>query len=247
MDSSAAQPQLTASELIGESWSFLKGHPGSLAIAAAFPLVLSVFVGVVLLAATRAELSPQIVAAAQSLLDVLPWTFFGVAWHRLILSSEAATASIEWSNTHTRFAAFLLAWRVPYLFVSTPAHGSDFYGLFFLVFITAAIALSYIQARFSLFLPAAAISQPISPANAWSMSKGCGGAIFWAGVLAGMFSLLLCIPLIAAVAFLQAQSSTAAELALVPLNCAMQLVFEALAVGALSFAYKAICAHARAG
>lgn len=80
------------------------------------------------------------------------------------------------------------------------------------------------------------LSQPISPTDAWSKSKGYGGAIFWAGFLAAMLGILLCIPLLAPIFFLQLQSSSPVELALVLLNCATQLVFEALAVGALSFA-----------
>jgi len=244
MDSSAARPQLIASKLVGESWSFLKGHLVSLASAAAFPLGLSLLIGVAFLAVTNDDSSSEVVASAQSLLDVLPWTIFGVAWHRLILSGEPASVSVRWSRNHTRFALFLLAWRVPYLLVAMPEQRSDSVGLFFLIFFMATIALSYVEARFSLFLPAAAIAQPISPRDAWSKSRGYGGAIFWAGVLSAILCLLLCIPLLAATVLLQQHSSAAAELALVPINCAMQLVFEALAVGALSFAYKAI--HARA-
>jgi hypothetical protein len=181
------------------------------------------------------------------MLDALPWTFFGVAWHRIILSGEQASVSISWSGNHTRFALFLLVWRLPHLFVSVPEQESDSASPIFLVLFTAIIALSYVQARLSLFLPATAIAQPMSPSDAWSRSSGYGGAIFWSAILSGSLGLLLCIPLVAITVLLQLSSSGAAQLALVPVNCAMQLVFEALAVGALSFAYKTINARAAAG
>ena len=238
MDSGATLPQLRGSELVGESWSFLKGHLGSLARASTFPLVLSLLISLVVLVATNAEASSEAVVTARSLLYVLPWTIFGVTWHRQILSDEAASVSVEWSSIHSRFAVFLVLWHVPYLVLSMLEQSSEFAGLSVVVFM-AEIAVFYVQARFSLFLPATAIAQPISPSDAWSTSRGYGGAIFWAGVLSAIIGLLLCSPLLVASFFLQQHSSVAAQLALVPL----QLVFEALAVGALSFAYKAICAQ----
>jgi hypothetical protein len=243
MDSSATWSRLTAPGLVAESWSFLKGHLSSLVRAAAFPLALSLLIRVVSLAALSADSPKEVVAFARSLLAVLPWTFFGVTWHRLILSGEPVSVSVEWSSRHTRFALFLLVWRAPYHLVSVPEQGSDFADLFLFSFLIAMIVLSYVQARFALFLPAAAIAQPISPRDAWSRSKGYGGAIFWAGVLSVLFGLVLCIPLVAATVFLPEHSPVAFELTLVSIKCAAQLVTEALAIGALSFAYKAI--HAR--
>jgi hypothetical protein len=244
-DRSTGLSRLTAPGLIAESWSFLKGHLSSLVRAAAFPLALSLFIRVVSLATLSADSSEEIVDSARSLLAVLPWTFFGVTWHRLILSGEPASVSVEWSSRHTRFALFLLVWRAPYHIVSVPEQGSDFADLLLSFFIIAMIVLSYVQARFALFLPAAAIAQPISPRDAWSRSKGYGGAIFWAGVLSVLFGLVLSIPLVAATVFLPQHSPVASELTLVTVKCVVQLVTEALAVGALSFAYRAI--HAREG
>lgn len=233
-------PRLTASGLVGASWSFLKGHTGPVATAAAFPLTLSFLIGLAALIAVDAGAPPAYVGTAQSLLSILPWTIFGVAWHRLILSREKPRVTTAWSRCHTRFAIFLLAWRLPSLYVPVPDADSAFFGLFVLVFFTSAIALAYVQARFSLFLPAAAVAEPMSPRGAWSLSRGYGGLLFWSAFLSGILGILLCIPLHAISFFIRKSPSNVAALAAVPVDCAIQLVFEALAVGALSLAYKAI-------
>ncbi len=235
--------ELTASELVRKSWSFLRSHFLSLTTAAAAPLSLSFLFGAISLAARPVDISPTLVLWLHSLLEVLPWTLFGVAWHRLILSGEPAAVSAEWSPSHTRFAAFLLIWRLPSLLVSQPDIESEYFWLGAFTIIAGGIAVAYLYARYSLFLPAAAIAQPISPTDAWTSSRGYGGTLFWSGVLAGLFSFILCIPLFVATIVLGQYSFAMAEMATIPLNCATQLIFEALAVGALSFAYRAIRLH----
>ena len=242
MTNASQRPPLRASELVGDSWSFLAGHLRSLGPAAAFPVALSVLIGVAALAAGDAELSGTVVMSAQSLVDVAPWTLFGVAWHRLVLLGEPPSVSLEWTRAHSRFALFLLAWRLPWLLPLQPDPESTFasIGLYLPAFLLLAVALAYIQARLSLFLPAAAIERPLSLREAWSRSAGYGGALFWSAFLAGMLGLLLCIPLLFATVALQQSSSPPAKVALVATTGVMQLVFEVLTAGALSFAYMAI-------
>ena len=243
MASVRQRPRLSAFELVAGSWAILMRHVRWLAPAAGFPVALSMLLGVAALAGADNELSGYLLSSLRMLLDVLPWTLFGVAWHRLILLGEPPVMSVEWSRRHTRFALYLLAWRLPWLPPLRPEPDAAFVGLYLPVFLVLAIALAYVQARLSLFLPAAAIERSLSPSEAWSRSEGYGGLLFWSAFLAGALGLLLCTPLLL-VSFLFRQSSTvAAKVAVVGVDCGMQLVLEALAVGTLALGYAAIRAR----
>ncbi len=240
MSNQSPSPPLTALKLIEASWTFLMGHARFFATVAAFPLTLALSIATLALMATDAGAPETLVSSAKLLLGVLPWALFGVAWHRLILSAEEASVVTTWSRSHTHFALYILAWRAPFLVVAIPEAGSRFLVLFFLAFFAAAIVLSYLQARLSLFLPATAIGRPIALREAWAHSRGYGGALFWAGALSGLLGALVCFPLGAIAWYLQQSSSSVAQLVAVALDSATFLVVEALAVGALSFAYRAI-------
>jgi hypothetical protein len=243
MQSGAEWPKLTASELVAAAWAFFKNNLGSLVTAAAFPVVLSLLIGVGSLLAAQNESVPGFAMAVQPLLELLPWTLFGVAWHRFVLLGEQPAMSITWSSDHTRFALFLAAWRMVWLLILSPEaveEGSEPSVLFSLLKLVAVVVLAYGQARLSLFLPATAVERRISPSEAWTKSTGYGGTLFWSGFLAGMLAGLICIPLLAVILLNQQQSVDAIQLVLIPIGSVAQLVFEALMVGTLSFAYKAI-------
>lgn len=53
-----------------------------------FPITLLVLIGIAALTAEIAGMPRSLIAPTQSVLLVMPWTLFGVAWHRLVLAGQ---------------------------------------------------------------------------------------------------------------------------------------------------------------
>lgn len=122
--SDAAGLQLRASSLVADSWRFVTASPRALLSCGLLPFLLAVGIALTVVLSLESGLRGRAVRIASGLAYVVPWTLFGVAWHRIILLEHAAAAGADatWSWTHTLFALFLLAWLAPGLAVS---EGSD--------------------------------------------------------------------------------------------------------------------------
>ena len=170
----------------------------------------------------------------------MPWTIFGVTWHRLILLDQPPSSAPLWSPAHWRFAAYLTAWQIPWLLFPDVDPDAQYAGLAMLTTFALGLLVACLQARFGIFLPAAAVDRPISPIQAWNVSRGYGAAIFWAGMMCLLVfmaaALPLLVPLLLAVPDRPETAGAIFGFALLPL----QIGFEALAVGTLSFAYREI-------
>jgi hypothetical protein len=222
-----------------------------------FPFALALAFGVASRLAAGADLPAFPMEVADSALTVLPWTLFGVAWHRLVLvaGSSAPSVSMTWSRSHTWFALFLLFWRVARVLTTgllvlpdlpetpdpttLPEIGSGVM-VASLAWLGLMVVGLYLQARLSLFLPAVAIGQPLSLRQSWAQSRHYTGVIFWGVVFGMVLGLLVTSPLFAASLYLTDRPSAVAQLISTVLSGGSSIVVMALAVGSLSFAYRAI-------
>jgi hypothetical protein len=240
--------ELYASALVGMSWRFARSNLPELMAIALAPGLLSLFIGIGASTFNATEFENSFFHQLVAMLDVVPWTLFGVALHRRILQNSPATirSSISWSRSHSAFAAFLLFWQLTGIigveFLSALKPESSFGGAWIIALMVLGILLGVLQAKFSLFLPATAISDRLSPGEAWRRSTGYVGAIFWSAILSACLAFLLISPFFLVTVFLPSDSSTVMNFISLPGS----LIFEALAVGSLSFAYRRIVTNTAA-
>jgi len=235
---------LYASDLVGMSWHFARSNLRELGAIAVVPAFLSLLIRFCTGTFESTEPEYSAIQPIVSILETVPWTLFGIALHRRILLNEPATirSATSWSNSHTAFAGFLIFWQLPILFLPKPGAASSFLGAWIVGLVILGLLLAVLQARFAIFLPAIAVGDPLSPAAAWRRSTGYVGAICWAGFFSGCLSTILVSPLYLVTIFLAPDSSTMKIFISIPAT----LIFEALAVGALSFAYRRILTDAAA-
>jgi hypothetical protein len=234
--------ELYASALVGMAWRFARSNLSELVTIALIPGLLSLFIRIGASSFEATELEDSLFHQFVALLDVVPWTLFGVALHRRILQDSPATIrnSISWSRSHSIFAAFLLFWQLTGIvgmeFLSALKPENSFGGAWIIALMVLGLLLAVLQAKFSIFLPAAAFSDRLSPGEAWRRSTGYVGAIFWSVFLSSCLASLLISPFYLVMVILDSDSSTAMHFIFLPGS----LIFEALAVGSLSFAYRRI-------
>jgi len=198
--SNAAGLQIRATGLVADSWRFVTASPHAFLSCGALPLLLALGIALTVVLSLESGLPGRGVRITSELAYVVPWTLFGVAWHRVILLEGPAAdeADAIWSWTHTRFALFLLVWLAPGLVLSEViiAQGHEWLTMDrMLLLLVGSSITAYLYARLALFLPAAAVGE------CTDLAVAVGTAFF------GSLS---------------------------------RLLFEGLAVGALSFAYRRV-------
>ena len=183
------------------------------------------------------------------------YVMFAVAWHRRFLVEEQTTvgAALRWGPRHMQFLGrigVLALVGVPIL-VLLPMTRAENAGLtvplLFIVMIVTVLA----YARLLLLLPAAAIDERLTIQGAWQLTRGLGGRMFGIAVLPLIpilfVSAIATAPLRAAIiAFGLSESFTA-----IFVSALVEQVFAfagfAVAVSALSIAYRDLKAQAGSG
>jgi hypothetical protein len=132
-----------------------------------------------------------------AILGLLPYTFFGVAWHRLPLLGPVAGAPPllpAWRQRHWRFLGYLLAvmligyGAIAMVFslafaVVQPEIEAMSAGLGLMIFAGTAI-LAFIMARLSFVFPAVSVDESYRLRHAWTHTKGQGLRLIGATLLA---------------------------------------------------------------
>ncbi len=159
------------------------GSLGLLVKAAILPFLLSLVVlALALMAGANAFLSFVL-----AIVGLVPYTLFGVAWHRLTLLGPAAGAPVvfpSWHRRHWRFIGYVmsmigLSFLLTY-FISVAGSGmvdDDAPGrvlLLILAVIAVGLALSYMMMRVSFVFPAVAVDEDYGLANSWAHTRGQG-------------------------------------------------------------------------
>ena len=136
---------------------------------------------------------------AFGLLDLVPYTLFGVAWHRIVLlgGAEAPRMIPMWRRRHWRFLGYaltitLIGWTIAELYIalllalspgtmeSAPA---QIPGTVLLALITATWLVIYLTIRLSFVLPAVAVDERYGFAASWSHTRGQVMRLFYASFL----------------------------------------------------------------
>jgi len=132
-----------------------------------------------------------------AILGLLPYTFFGVAWHRLTLLGPVAGAPPllpAWRQRHWRFLGYLLAvMLIGYAAIAMvfslafavvqPEIEAMSAGLGLMIFAGTAI-LAFIMARLSFVFPAVSVDESYRLRHAWTHTKGQGLRLIGATLLA---------------------------------------------------------------
>ncbi len=132
-----------------------------------------------------------------AILGLLPYTFFGVAWHRLTLLGPVAGAPPllpAWRQRHWRFLGYLLAvmligyGAIAMVFslafaVVQPEMEAMSAGLGLMIFAGTAI-LAVVMARLSFVFPAVSVDESYRLRHAWTHTKGQGLRLIGATLLA---------------------------------------------------------------
>ncbi len=188
----SATHQLRIGATFSESHSLVFNRLGSLLKAAAIPylmtMVLTVFVAM-------AQSNPGLVLLTTILL-VVPYTLFGVAWHRLTLLGPGASAlrvTPIWKRHHWRFLGYalvvtvigsgllmglvLLGALIALPMSMSGTFSSESAGSLFLIVAAAAIAalgFVYLLVRLSFVFPAVAVGEAYGLKHAWTHTRGQG-------------------------------------------------------------------------
>lgn len=159
------------------------GSLGLLLKAAALPFFLSLsIVGLSLTTQLNAFLSLILTFAG-----FVPYTLFGVAWHRLTLLGPGEATPItfpSWRRRHWRFLGYVASMTggiylvsLPFIIVGMRIRESGAQGMALLFIVLAAIAIPlmpYVMIRISFVFPAAAVDEKYTLTNAWAHTKGQG-------------------------------------------------------------------------
>ena len=185
--------KLPVIETVREAYVRVFRNPRLLARASLMPFSLSMAL-IALGFSVPVTSSLGILAA---ILGLLPYTFFGVAWHRLTLLGPVAGAPPllpAWRQRHWRFLGYLLAvmligyGAIAMVFslafaVVQPEIEAMSAGLGLMIFAGTAI-LAFIMARLSFVFPAVSVDESYRLRHAWTHTKGQGLRLIGATLLA---------------------------------------------------------------
>jgi hypothetical protein len=185
--------KLPVVETAKEAYARVFGNPQLLARASLMPFCLSF--ALIVVSFTVPVTSS--LGALFAILGLLPYTIFGVAWHRLTLLGPVAGAPpllSAWTQRHWRFLGYLFAvmligyGAIAMVFslafaVIQPELETLPAGLGLMIFAGAAI-LAYIMARLSFVFPAVSVDESYRLRHAWTHTKGQGLRLIGATVIA---------------------------------------------------------------
>jgi hypothetical protein len=178
-----------------EAYARVFGNPRLLARASLAPFCLSLALIVLSFTVPLVSALGFLVA----ILGLLPYTFFGVAWHRLTLLGPVAGAPAlmpAWAPRHWRFLGYLLATML----IGSAATAVAFsIGLMAirpeagslpaaagLMPLAGFVIVAYIMIRLSFVFPAVSVDESYRLRHAWTHTKGQGLRLLAATVIAAV-------------------------------------------------------------
>ncbi len=183
-----------------EAYSLVFARLGLLVKAAAIPYLSSTVLAVLFFTAESNWALTMLVV----ILGFVPYTIFGVSWHRLTLlgpSAGAPSVTPAWKRRHSRFLGYALAITlIGYglvvvialsgVLLATPLGASAVLFLPLVVVFGGSIVFVYMMMRLSFVFPAVAVDETYRLAHAWTHTRGQGFRLI--GLM-----LLTALPLIA--------------------------------------------------
>ncbi len=196
----AALRKLAVLQTLSEAYGRVLTNLPLLARAALVPFLLSLaLVAASFAAAESLPLSTLIVV-----LGFVPYTIFGVAWHRVTLLGPTAGAPPlvpAWRQRHWRFLGYLAAVTLIGYGVTVMVFSIAFTVVqpgaeimpraLSAVLVTGALILAYVMMRLSFVFPAVAVDEAYRLRHSWTHTKGQGLRLLGAVVLTGIPMLVL--------------------------------------------------------
>ena len=176
--------KLPVGATFAEAYSLVFGRLGLLVKAAAFPYLISTVLAVLSVTAP----SNWVLAMIVVILGFVPYTIFGVSWHRVTLlgpSAGAPSVTPAWERRHSRFLGYALAVTlIGYglaiaivlsgVLLAVPLGESAELILAMAVVFGGSIVFFYMIMRLSFVLPAVAVDETYRLAHAWTHTRGQG-------------------------------------------------------------------------
>lgn len=202
----AALRTLPVGRTVREAWRRVFGGLGLVFKAAAVPFLLSMTLLVVSFSVEPARW----LAWSLMVLGFLPYTLFGVAWHRYTLLGPARGAVPlvpAWHRRHWRFFGYLIAVTLIFYFawiaIMVLVLGTGLLGLgtegapqaigFLATAIGLFVGLFYLMVRVSFVFPAAAVDETYGLGHSWAHTRGQGFRLLAALVLSSLPMLVLLV------------------------------------------------------
>ncbi|MCH6587780.1 MAG: hypothetical protein IH805_05650 [Proteobacteria bacterium] len=176
--------KLPVGATFAEAYSLVFGRLGLLVKAAAFPYLISTVLAVLSLTAPSNWALAMIVV----ILGFVPYTIFGVSWHRVTLlgpSAGAPSMTPAWKRRHSRFLGYALAVTlIGYGLVlvivlsgallAMPLGASAELILALAIVFGGLVVFFYMIMRLSFVFPAVAVDEAYRLAHAWTHTRGQG-------------------------------------------------------------------------
>ena len=179
---------LPTREAVIQSYRFVFGHPYLLARAVTLPFLIELILRLGAIIAPVAE--SWISHPIWECLDLIPATFFGVAWHRLTLLGLSAGSSPVFTapeRRHLRFYLYALVITLVYFIpvwivgaqeeVVANASDHDPLRARFPIFLAASVfglVMLYVTARLSFVFPAASVDEKYGFGDSWRHTRRQG-------------------------------------------------------------------------
>ncbi len=177
-----------------EAYSLVFSQLGLVIKAAAIPYMITMVLAV---ASLRAQADPNLWRIAPLvILGFLPYTLFGVSWHRLTLLGPRVSpprAALSWNRRHWRFIGYCYAiTAIGYALIfgaslliallTLPLVGSDASTdwtsmrviVMFVNMLAGGIGFLYLMMRYSFVFPAVAVDEAYGLGNTWNHTRGQG-------------------------------------------------------------------------
>ena len=176
--------KLPVGATFAEAYSLVFGRLGLLVKAAAFPYLISTVLAVLSVTAP----SNWVLAMIVVILGFVPYTIFGVSWHRVTLlgpNAGAPSVTPAWERRHSRFLGYALAVTlIGYglaiaivlsgVLLAVPLGESAELIRAMAVVFGGSIVFFYMIMRLSFVLPAVAVDETYRLAHAWTHTRGQG-------------------------------------------------------------------------
>ncbi len=176
--------KLPVGATFAEAYSLVFGRLDLLVKAAAFPYLISTVLAVLSVTAP----SNWVLAMIVVILGFVPYTIFGVSWHRVTLlgpSAGAPSVTPAWERRHSRFLGYALAVTlIGYglaitivlsgVLLAVPLGESAQFILAVAVVFGGSIVFFYMIMRLSFVFPAVAVDETYRLSHAWTHTRGQG-------------------------------------------------------------------------
>lgn len=206
----AAVRKIAVIATVHAAYSTVFGNVAQVVKAALLPLALALAISMVALTMGQQRVLEVLLA----ILSFVPYTIFGVAWHRYsLLGPDRAPPSAlpAWRGRHWRFFGYAVAMQIIVQLIAVmavpfvqamgggPQQLTAGSAVAMLAVLLIALSVPYVLVRLSFVFPAAAVDERYGLQHAWTHTKGQGLRLIAALLLAAV-PIMLCTGVISTTA-----------------------------------------------